>query len=267
MTSKAQIIATIGPSSASRETLFAMIEHQVDVIRLNFSWGDHAEKAAHIELIRQAEQKFGRRIPIVQDLPGPRVQETHGHKYDPAVLSAFTAEDKEHLRFGLRQKIDYVALSFVGSAGDVKLLREAIKEFGGHQPIIAKIERRAAVEAIDEIIAAADAVMIARGDLGNEVPLEQIPFIQASIIKKCKAAGKPVITATGMLISMTHSTTPARAEVTDVANDILQGSDAVMLSDETASGKHPVAAVAMMEKIVIEAERHMGKGTHFNTFT
>lgn len=264
MTSKAQIIATIGPASAKREILFAMIEHQVDVIRLNFSWGSESEKAEHIQLVRQAEQKFGRKIPIIQDLPGPRVQGTNGHSYNTRITAAFTPEDREHVRFGLRQKVDYIALSFVSSAADVELCRKAIKEFGGTQPIIAKIERLSALEALDEIIATADAIMIARGDLGSEVPLERIPFIQSDIIKKCKAAGKPVITATGMLLSMTHSTTPSRAEVTDVANAILQGSDVVMLSDETAAGKHPVEAVKMMEKIIVEAERHMDHSAVFN---
>jgi pyruvate kinase len=135
-----------------------------------------------------------------------------------------------------------------------------VRSFGGTQKIMAKIERKDAVDAIDEIIAVSDAVMVARGDLGSEFPLEEIPFIQARIIEKCRKAKKPVVTATEMLLSMTERERPTRAEVTDVANAILQGSDAVMLSEETASGHYPALAVGMMEKIVLEAERHLGKG-------
>ena len=120
------------------------------------------------------------------------------------------------------------------------------------------------MEKIEEIIAAADAVMIARGDLGNEIPLEKIPFIQHDIVQKCKKAGKPVITATQMLLSMVENPVPTRAEVTDVANAILQGSDAVMLSDETTQGKYPIEAVAIMEKIVLEAERHLAGELNVN---
>jgi pyruvate kinase len=136
--------------------------------------------------------------------------------------------------------------------------------FGGRQMVIAKIERAIALLSLEQIIAEADAVMIARGDLGNEVPLEQIPFIQDRIIKKARKAGKPVIVATQMLLSMVENLTPSRAEVTDVATAILEGADAVMLSDETAKGKYPVETVIMMEKIIIEAEKHLSGSVTFN---
>ncbi len=158
-------------------------------------------------------------------------------------------------------------MSFVASARDVEHCREVIKQIGprliGPGPkIIAKIERKAAVEKIDEIIAAADAVMVARGDLGSEVPLEEIPFIQKMIIAKANAAGKPVVVATQMLLSMTERTEPTRAEVTDVEEAIMSGADAVMLSEETASGRFPVEAVAMMERSIAEAERHEDRRLH-----
>jgi pyruvate kinase len=130
-----------------------------------------------------------------------------------------------------------------------------MKKLGKILPIISKIERKIAYENLDEIIDVSDAIMIARGDLGNEVPLEKIPFIEKNIIVKCKEKGKPVIVATQMLLSMTQNPTPTRAEVTDVAYAIINGADAVMLSEESASGKYPVEAVIMMEKIISESEK------------
>jgi pyruvate kinase len=263
-TSRAQILATIGQHSAEHDILRAMVDHQMDVARLNFSWGSLQERLEQIRLIREVGVAVGKTIPIVIDLPGPRVQEESGHTYNHNVVTALTEQDKGFICFGAEQAVEYIALSFVGSAHDVEVCKKEIAHCGGKQRVISKIERKVAVDAIDEIIAASDAIMVARGDMGNEVPLEQIPFVQDMIIKKCKAAGKTVITATQMLISMVDSPTPTRAEVTDVANAILQGSDVVMLSDETAKGKYPVEAVSIMEKIVLEAEKHMGEGSHIN---
>jgi len=262
-TSRAQIIATIGPASAKKEVLKQMIENGMSAARLNFAWADKEEKGPHITLIRELAAELSVRIPIIEDLPGPRVSGAHGHTYDKTKFG-FTERDRELAQFGIERKVDYLALSFVRSAKEIEACRAAIQEFSGTQKIIAKIECQDALNSIDEIIAVADAVMLARGDLGNEVPLEKIPFVQDMIIKKCKAAGKPVITATQMLISMTENPVPTRAEVTDVANAILEKSDAVMLSEETAIGKYPVEAVAMMKKIIIEAEEHMGRSTHIN---
>jgi len=256
--SRAQIVVTLGPASVDRDMVRAMFDYQMDIVRLNFSWGEEATRIDHIRHVREIGSELNRRIPILIDLPGRRIQKVGGHSYNSDVKGALSLEDVESIRFGIAQEVDYFAISFVGSADDVIFAKNIIKENLGKQRVVAKIERSQAVGAIDEIIKAADAIMIARGDLGSEVPLEQVPFIQHSIIKKCKAAGKPVITATQMLFSMTASSVPTRAEVTDVANAILQGSDAVMLSDETASGKYPLEAVAMMERIVCEAEKHMG---------
>jgi len=258
--SRAQIVVTIGPSSAKAETIRAMAENGMDVARLNFSWGNFSEHAERIISIKEAEKALKISLIIMVDLPGPRIQEGKGHTYDHSEVSALTDHDRECVAFGVEHGVDCFALSFVGDAADVESCRKAIAEKGGKQTIIAKIERTAALEHLDAIIAAADAVMVARGDLGEEVPIERIPFIQADIIRRANAAGKPVITATQMMLSMTESPTPTRAEVTDVANAILQGSDAVMLSDETANGKYPTEAVKMMERITIEAEKHLSGG-------
>jgi pyruvate kinase len=262
--SRTQIIATIGPASASPETLRQMVERHADAVRLNFSWTDLKNAAARIAHVRDIGKELGRRIPVIADLPGPRIENAGGHSYDPRAASAITEKDREIIAFAVEHGADYVAVSFVGSEKDIEACRREIVAAGGTQRVIAKIERAAAVENLDGIIAAADALMVARGDLGAEVPLERIPFIQEDIIGRCKAAGKPVITATQMLISMTEHLQPTRAEVTDVANAVIEGSDAIMLSDETAAGKHPVEAVAMMEAIALETERHMGKDAKTN---
>jgi pyruvate kinase len=256
--SKAQIIATIGPASAKPDILRAMIEHQLDVARFNFSWSDEKTRIGQIELIRKLVKESGRKIPIIIDLPGPRLQKKEGHTYEKGSTSAITPHDEEFIKFAVEQNADYIAVSFVEGPEDIEKTRNIVKNLSGKQKIIAKIERAVALESLSQIINKADAIMIARGDLGNEIALEKIPFIQDKIIKMSKKMGKPVIVATQMLLSMVENKTPTRAEVTDVANAILQGSDAVMLSEETAKGKYPVEAVAMMEKIVVEAEHHMG---------
>ena len=150
-------------------------------------------------------------------------------------------------------------MSFVGNAGDIIELKNIIKENGGNQKVIAKIERKIAVDNVDSIIQEADGIMVARGDLGNEFPLEEIPFIQHYIIQECKKAGKMVVVATQMLLSMVDSPTPTRAEVSDVAYAILDGANAVMLSEESAKGKYPIEAVTIMEKIALVAEKNLNK--------
>lgn len=264
MASKAQIIATIGPASDKCEILFSMIEHQVDAVRLNFSWGNEQEKTNQINTVRESEKKFKRKILIIQDLPGPRIQSSKNHTYDNAVESCITEKDIEHIKFGIAKGVDYIAFSFVGNAKDIVDGKKIIRDLGGNQKVIAKIERRKAVDSIDEIIDVADAIMIARGDLGNEIPLEKIPFVETDIIAKANKAKKSVIVATQMLLSMTENPTPTRAEVTDVTEAILLGADVVMLSEETSAGKYPIEAVAMMEKIVLEAEKHLKQPRHFN---
>jgi pyruvate kinase len=168
---------------------------------------------------------------------------------------SLTAKDLLDLEFGLAERVDMLALSFVRSAKDVDALRKHIGSRGHHIPIIAKIEKPDGVENIVEIVAAADGLMVARGDLGVEMDLERVPPIQKSIIRKARRGGKFVITATQMLESMTASPVPTRAEVSDVANAIYDGTDAVMLSAETSTGKYPLESVGYMKKIANEAEK------------
>jgi pyruvate kinase len=170
-------------------------------------------------------------------------------------VPAFTERDRECLRFALEAGVDAVSQSFVESAADVAAVRAAAAEWGAQPFVIAKIERRRALERAAEILAAADGLMVARGDLGVEIPIEDIAGVQKRLVQRANLAGKPVITATQMLESMTESPRPTRAEATDVANAILDGTDAVMLSGESAVGRYPVEAVAMLARIAASIER------------
>lgn len=171
-------------------------------------------------------------------------------------LPSLTEKDLADLEFSLKKKVDFVAISFVKSAADIHQLREKLAEHDAEDTkIVAKIETQSAVNNIDEIIAATDCIMVARGDLAVEVSLENVPIIQKQIITKCNEAGIPVITATQMLESMTAAVTPTRAEASDVANAILDGSDAVMLSGETAMGDNPIEVVSVMARIAAKMEQ------------
>ncbi len=174
-------------------------------------------------------------------------------------ISSVTEKDKKYIEFGVKMGVDMFALSFVRKAEDVLLAKELIKKAGGDQPVISKIETLQALNSLDEIIEVSDGVMVARGDLGVEIPLEEVPMAQKRIINMANRYSKPVITATQMLESMVENPRPTRAEVTDVANAILDGTDAVMLSEETAMGKYPVEAVRYMSKIAMETERLFGE--------
>ncbi len=164
-------------------------------------------------------------------------------------VPTFTPKDREDLRFGIENGVDFVALSYVRSPQEVMEARDFIKGLGADTPIIAKIEKHEALDHLEEILQAADGLMVARGDLGVEVPLERVPLIQKHIIAAANRAGKPVITATQMLLSMVSHSRPSRAEATDVANAILDGTDAVMLSEETAVGQYPVEAVVFLDQV------------------
>jgi pyruvate kinase len=168
-----------------------------------------------------------------------------------------STELQQLLIFAARQQPDYIALSFVSRARDVNDARKVLREAGADIPIISKIERSDALKVFDSILAASDAIMVARGDLGVEIPLERVPLAQKRIIRKCNRVGKPVITATEMLQTMVAAQRPVRAEVTDVANAIFDGTDAVMLSAETSIGKYPIQAVKMMDRICRETEKDL----------
>lgn len=173
-------------------------------------------------------------------------------------LPSLTEKDYDDLRWAVARRMDFIALSFVRSGDDIERLRHAIEQAGGEQPIVAKIETPHAIRAIDEIIEAAQVILVARGDLGVEMDVWRVPMLQKDIVMRCRRAGKPAIIATQMLHSMVDHPTPTRAEVSDVANAVLDGADALMLSGETAVGRYPVAAVQMLNRVATEAEGRRG---------
>jgi pyruvate kinase len=191
---------------------------------------------------------------------GGRTKSRRGVNIPGAYLSidALTTKDKKDLAFGLEQGVDFVALSFVRTAGDIDVLRKLLKKYKSNAQIVAKIETTEAIENIDAIIEATDVIMVARGDLAIEAGPENVPSYQKQIVKKCNEVGKPVIVATQMLESMITTPVPTRSEVSDVANAIFDGADAVMLSEETTLGKYPVEAVSMMAQIAVRTEAEIG---------
>ena len=333
---RTKIVATIGPASREPATMRALVLAGLNVARLNFSHGTHADHAAIVDDIRKIASELDVPVAVLQDLPGPKVRtgphaegvdSVHLEKGSPFFLSttpvvgsvagvfvnyaglardveigkrvyladgaialrivrkdderietlvevggdlrgqqginypdgtlqiaAVTDRDFEHLAFGLDIGVDLVAISFVKSAEDVLRVKAFIAERGKSVPVIAKIEKHEALENIDAIIDAADAIMVARGDLGIEIPLERVPMIQKDLIARANRVSKPVITATQMLESMISAARPTRAEATDVANAIIDGTDAVMLSGETARGAYPIEAVSVMATIAREIE-------------
>ncbi len=188
------------------------------------------------------------------NLPGVRIS-----------VPSLTDKDRDDLAFALERGVDFVALSFVRSADEVVELKDLIREHGSRAHVIAKLEKPEALDDLDRIVRAADVIMVARGDLGVELPPETVPLVQKRVIARCMMYRKPVITATQMLDSMRERPRPTRAEVTDVANAILDGTDAVMLSGETAVGRYPVQAVAMMSRIAYETERYEAELPHLTT--
>ncbi len=339
-----KIVCTLGPASRSPDVIEAMLRAGMDVARLNFSHAVHETHAETFRRAREAAERAGQPLAILQDLCGPKIRVglleggeielkpgawvritpmPMGHGREPIPVGnaqrfsctyehlakdlapgnrillddgllelrvtasdrtrevqaevvrggilrqkkginlpnvhlstpALTEKDITDLALGLELGVDYVALSFVRKAGDLAILREHISQSGKPAPhIVAKIERPEALDDLDAIIAASDAIMIARGDLGVETPIERLPLLQKDIIRRAHAQDRPVITATQMLESMTQHRMPTRAEVSDVANAILDGADAVMLSAETAAGHYPVEAVATMARIAETAD-------------
>ena len=328
---RAKIIATLGPASSDADTIRALFDAGVDVFRLNFSHGTHADHAERVDILRRIEADTRRPIGVMLDLQGPKLRvgnfpgghvdleagtpfrlelaegdgdarhaclphpeifsaleagsalliddgrihlrvteagsdfaetevvsggELSDHKgvNVPGValpISPITAKDREDLEYGLDLGVDWVALSFVQRPDDITEARNLIK---GRASILAKLEKPAAIERLEEIVDLSDAVMVARGDLGVELPPEDVPILQKRIVRTCREAGKPVVVATQMLESMVRDPRPTRAEASDVATAIYEGADAVMLSAETAAGQHPIEAVAMMDRIVERVE-------------
>lgn len=240
-----------------------LIAAGMDAARLNFSHGTHEEHGQYIRDIRAAAQRAGRTIPIIQDLSGPRIQEGAEHHLDQNAAEVITEKDLRDLEFGLANNVEYVCQSFVGSGEDMVQLRAEISKRislstapSVPPKIMAKVERREALDNIEEIVRVSDAVMLGRGDLAQNIPIEQVPFAEAMVIHACKENKKTVIVATEMLKSMVENPEPTRAEVTDIAYAIILGADAVMLSEESAIGAHPVEAVAVMERVCLEAEKY-----------
>jgi len=337
---RAKIVCTIGPACDSEEMIRDLMRMGMDVARLNFSHGTHAEHARRIHRLRHAAHDLKRTICILQDLQGPKIRtgrlkdgksvlleagavltitprkvqgtaelvsadfaglarevepgarvllsdgrlelkvlsicaedvecevinggllgEHQGINLPGAAVAipALTAKDKLDLEFGLKQAVDVVALSFVRSADDIRSAKNLMCGFGKSVPIVAKLEKPQAIERLEEILEVTNGVMIARGDLGVEMPPERVPIIQKLVIQRAGVWRRPVITATQMLESMTENPRPTRAEASDVANAIFDGTDAVMLSGETASGRYPRETVAMMVRIILEAEASMAQ--------
>ncbi len=205
-------------------------------------------------LVKKVE---GRRVEMEVKVGGT-LSDHKGINLPDATISAgpLTAKDKDDLEFGLKKGVDFVALSFAQSAKDITQLRRRIHKLGGGAEIIAKIERKQAVERLAEIVGAADGVMVARGDLGIEIPLAEVPVVQIQILRECALQFKPVIVATQMLESMINNNRPTRAEVSDISQAVLSSADAVMLSAETAVGQHPIAAVKVMVDTALKTEAY-----------
>lgn len=252
------VVATIGPSSSTKEILIGMIQSGMTHARLNFSWGTHQEHKLLIETIREAAVECGVTIPIIQDLSGPRVQYTEGHSFD-TTIQVFTNKDLDDVRAMLAERVEYVALSFVSSPADIHALATVLRAEGSTAKIIAKIERVEALQNLSGIVEVADAIMIARGDLREAVPFETLPFVQKEILTECVRQGIASIVATEMLSSMINADRPSCADVSDIATAVLDGALGTMLSNETAAGKYPVAAVAVMRKVVDEASHRLVK--------
>ena len=332
MIRKTKIVATIGPSTSSKEMLSRIIQRGVNVCRLNFSHFSHEKAKEIISLIKEVNQELHVHTAILADLQGPKIRVGElikplklkkgteitfctrkrkntiyinytnfakdvsvndrvliddgkislsviaTNKKDTVKLKivfggkllsnkgvnlpntkislpCLTKKDKLDLSFILNEKIEWIGLSFVRSADDVRALKKLIKKHKSHHKVIAKIEKPEAIKEIDSIIKETDAVMVARGDLGVEVPPQKVPVYQKMIVEKCINSSRPVIIATQMLESMTSSPTATRAEVNDVANSVIDGADAVMLSGETSLGKYPHKAVETMRKIIKDVER------------
>jgi pyruvate kinase len=329
---RARIVATLGPASAAPEMVRALALAGVDVFRVNFSHGSHADHARAIHAVRKAEDAVDRPLAVLADLQGPKLRlgefsggaaqlvagqklrldldktlgdatrigvphpevfaalrvgaqillddgkvrlrvAAHGADFADTLVEAgdqlsdhkglnlpglaipipaLTKKDRADLAFALKEGVDWVALSFVQRASDMAELRRLVE---GRAGVLAKIEKPAALEVLDEILDLCDAIMIARGDLGVELAPEDVPVVQKQLVRAARLRGLPVIVATQMLESMTHSPTPTRAEASDVAGAVYEGADAMMLSAESAAGDYPLESVEIMDRIITRVEK------------
>jgi len=335
VTRRAKIVCTMGPATASPERIRGLVEAGMDVARLNFSHGSHADHEQVYHLVREAARDTGRAVAVLADLQGPKIRlgrfangphdwrtgdvvtitsddilgtpDRVSCTYDklpqevkvgdrlliddgkvavevagvtdndirclvveggpvsnnkgvslPNVavsVPAMSDKDEADLRFALSLGVDLIALSFVRSPDDIKLVHQIMTEENVLRPVLAKVEKPEAVDHLEAIVLAFDGVMVARGDLGVELPLDQVPLVQKRAVQLCRENAKPVIVATQMLDSMIENSRPTRAEASDVANAVLDGTDAVMLSGETSVGKYPVLTVSTMARIVTTTEQ------------
>ncbi|MEU3015527.1 pyruvate kinase [Nocardia asteroides] len=334
MMRRTKIVCTLGPATATQDRIRELVDSGMDVARLNFSHGEHADHADNYKMVRAASDESGRAVGILADLQGPKIRlgrfadgrttwangeqvritvdevdGTHDRvsttykqlakdakagdrllvddgKVGLTVESidgndvvcrvteggpvsnnkglslpgmdvsvpALSEKDIEDLEFALKLGVDFIALSFVRSPSDIELVHDIMDKVGRRVPVIAKLEKPEAIENLEAIVLAFDAVMVARGDLGVELPLEQVPLVQKRAIQMARENAKPVIVATQMLESMIENSRPTRAEASDVANAVLDGADAVMLSGETSVGAWPIDAVRTMSRIVTAVE-------------
>lgn len=238
-----KIVCTLGPASSSPKVIERMLKGGMDVARFNLAHGTLQEHSQLISEVRSLSQKLKIPLGILLDLPGLKL----GHGDVKAVFG-------KHLDFAFRQEADFVALSFISSVRQVREVKRLLREMKADIPVITKIEETRALEESGAMLEAGEGIMVARGDLALDISIEKVPMAQKRLIKEANRQGKPIITATQMLESMVRSATPTRAEAADVANAVLDGSDALMLSEETAIGSYPVEATETMVKIALEAE-------------
>ena len=243
ITRHVKIVCTLGPASNSPEIIARLLLGGMNIARLNLAYGTLEEHGQLIAEVRSLSKKLKVPAGILLDLPGQK-------RHTGDVKAVFG----EHLEFALSQEVDFIALSYVTSAQQVREVKELLRTMKVNIPVIVKIERAGALEESAAILDICESIMVARGDLALEISIEKVPLAQKRLIQEANRRGKPVITATQMLLSMVHSATPTRAEATDVANAVLDGTDALMLSEETAIGDYPVEAAEMMVKIASEAE-------------
>lgn len=238
-----KIVCTVGPASSSSHILEGMLKGGMDVARFNLAHGTLEEHAQLISEVRSLSEKLKKHTAILLDLPGMKLRSG-----DIRVVF------NQHLEFAHSKSVDFIALSFISSARQVREVKQLLKEMNADLPVIVKIEEERALEESTAILEVGEGIMVARGDLALDISIEKVPLAQKRLIKAANFRGKPVITATQMLESMVQSASPTRAEATDVANAILDGSDAIMLSEETATGSYPVEATQTMANIAMEAE-------------